>query len=64
MVAFGWLPDDNQSKTIDALNHVTYMAGEHKYIFDQETDMAECDFQSIYSIGFKPQNLSLLAAAA
>lgn len=55
MDAFGWLPDDNQSKSIDALNPVTYMAGEHEYMFDQETDMAECDFQSIYSIGFKPQ---------
>lgn len=34
--AFGWLPAYNQTTGIDALNYVAYMAGEHKYMFDQE----------------------------
>jgi predicted SAM-dependent methyltransferase len=34
--AFGWLPGYNQTTGIDALNYVAYMAGEHKYMFDQE----------------------------
>ena len=34
--AFGWLPAYNQTTRIDALNYVAYMAGEHKYMFDQE----------------------------
>lgn len=34
--AFGRLPGYNQTTGIDALNYVAYMAGEHKYMFDQE----------------------------
>jgi predicted SAM-dependent methyltransferase len=33
---FGWAPAYNRTTRIDALNYVAYMAGEHKYLFDQE----------------------------
>jgi predicted SAM-dependent methyltransferase len=33
---FGWEPAFNRTTRIDALNYVAYMAGEHKYMFDQE----------------------------
>lgn len=33
---FGWSPAYNGTTRIDALNYVAYMAGEHKYLFDQE----------------------------
>jgi predicted SAM-dependent methyltransferase len=33
---FGWEPAYNGTTRIDALNYVAYMAGEHKYLFDQE----------------------------
>lgn len=33
---FGWEPAYNRTTRIDALNYVAYMAGEHKYMFDQE----------------------------
>jgi predicted SAM-dependent methyltransferase len=74
---FGWEPAYNRTTRIDAINYVAYMAGEHKYMFDQEnlhhilsamgfvgvrqrsfdpdTDMWERDFESIYAIGFKPE---------
>jgi len=33
---FGWTPAWNNTTRIDALNYVAYMAGEHKYLFDQD----------------------------
>ncbi len=33
---FGWEPAFNGTTRIDALNYIAYMAGEHKYLFDQE----------------------------
>jgi predicted SAM-dependent methyltransferase len=33
---FGWQPAYNGTTRIDALNYVAYMAGEHKYLFDEE----------------------------
>jgi predicted SAM-dependent methyltransferase len=33
---FGWEPAYNRTTRIDALNYVAHMAGEHKYMFDQE----------------------------
>ena len=33
---FGWRPAYNGTTRIDALNYVAYMAGEHKYLFDEE----------------------------
>jgi predicted SAM-dependent methyltransferase len=32
----GWEPANNRTTAIDAVNYVAYMAGEHKYMFDQE----------------------------
>lgn len=33
---FSWKPAYNSTTSIDAINYVAYMAGEHKYMFDQE----------------------------
>ena len=33
---FGYLPAFNNTTSIDAINYVAYMSGEHKYMFDQE----------------------------
>ena len=33
---FGWRPAFNSTTSIDAVNYVAYMGGEHKYMFDQE----------------------------
>jgi len=33
---FGWAPAYNKTTGIDAVNYVAYMAGEHKYMFDEE----------------------------
>lgn len=33
---FGWSAAFNRTTAIDAVNYVAYMAGEHKYMFDQE----------------------------
>lgn len=33
---FGYLPAFNNTSSIDAINYVAYMGGEHKYMFDQE----------------------------
>jgi len=33
---FGWKPAYNNTTAIDAVNYIAYMAGEHKYLFDQE----------------------------
>lgn len=33
---YGWAPAFNNTTAIDAVNYVAYMAGEHKYLFDQE----------------------------
>ncbi len=33
---FGWEPAFNRTTRIDALNYVAYMAGEHRYMFDEE----------------------------
>ncbi|MHB1068177.1 MAG: class I SAM-dependent methyltransferase [Candidatus Nanopelagicales bacterium] len=33
---FGWQPAYNGTTPIDAVNYVAYMAGEHRYMFDQE----------------------------
>lgn len=33
---FGYLPAFNNTTSIDAVNYVAYMSGEHKYMFDQE----------------------------
>jgi predicted SAM-dependent methyltransferase len=33
---FGWKPAYNNTTSIDAINYVAYMDGEHKYMFDQE----------------------------
>ena len=33
---FGWEPAHNGTTRIDALNYIAYMAGEHKYLFDQD----------------------------
>ena len=33
---FGWTPAFNSTTSIDAINYVAYMDGEHKYMFDQE----------------------------
>ena len=33
---FGYLPAFNATTSIDAINYVAYMSGEHKYMFDQE----------------------------
>lgn len=33
---FGWTPAFNNTTAIDAVNYVAYMAGEHKYLFDEE----------------------------
>ncbi|MCF8526184.1 MAG: hypothetical protein K9G24_01740 [Candidatus Nanopelagicales bacterium] len=33
---FGWKPAFNATTSIDAVNYIAYMAGEHQYMFDQE----------------------------
>jgi predicted SAM-dependent methyltransferase len=33
---YGWEPAFNNTTSIDAINYVAYMGGEHKYMFDQE----------------------------
>ena len=33
---FGWRPAYHDTTRIDALNYVAYMAGEHRYMFDQD----------------------------
>jgi predicted SAM-dependent methyltransferase len=33
---FGWTPAFNNTTSIDAINYIAYMDGEHKYMFDQE----------------------------
>jgi predicted SAM-dependent methyltransferase len=33
---FGWRPAYNHTTRIDYVNYVAYMAGEHKYMFDEE----------------------------
>lgn len=33
---FGWAPAVNNTTSIDAVNYVAYMGGEHRYLFDQE----------------------------
>jgi len=33
---FGWKPAYNGTTSIDAINYVAYMDGEHKYMFDRE----------------------------
>jgi predicted SAM-dependent methyltransferase len=33
---FAWEPAFNGTTAIDAVNYVAYMAGEHRYMFDQE----------------------------
>lgn len=34
--SLGYLPAVNNTTSIDAINYVAYMSGEHKYMFDQE----------------------------
>ncbi|MDA3023039.1 MAG: methyltransferase domain-containing protein [Actinomycetota bacterium] len=56
--AFGWLPAYNQTTAIDALNYVAYMAGEHKYMFDQENllhILRAKGFENVAKREFDPQ---------
>ena len=54
---FGWEPAYNRTTRIDALNYVAYMAGEHKYMFDQENLLHILDakgFVNVSSRSFDP----------
>ena len=56
--AFGWLPAYNQTTAIDALNYVAYLAGEHKYMFDQENllhILRAKGFENVTKRDFDPQ---------
>lgn len=55
---FGWEPAYNRTTRIDALNYVAYMAGEHKYMFDQENllhILAAKGFINVSSRPFDPE---------
>lgn len=55
---FGWEPAFNRTTRIDALNYVAYMAGEHKYMFDQENllhILAAKGFTNVTSRSFDPE---------
>lgn len=52
---FGWRPAFNATTSIDALNYVAYMAGEHKYMFDQENllhILSQCGLERVTSRSF------------
>ena len=55
---FGWRPAFNYTTGIDAINYVAYMAGEHKYMFDQENllhILKESGFRDVAARGFDPE---------
>jgi predicted SAM-dependent methyltransferase len=55
---FGWEPAYNGTTRIDALNYVAYMAGEHKYLFDQENllhILTAAGFEDVRAREFDPE---------
>jgi len=55
---FGWKPAYNNTTSIDAINYVAYMDGEHKYMFDQENllHILTCaGFQDVKERAFDPE---------
>ena len=55
---FGWEPAYNNTTRIDALNYVAYMAGEHKYLFDQENllhILSAAGFERVSDRAFDPE---------
>lgn len=55
---FGWTPALNSTTRIDALNYVAYMAGEHKYLFDQENllhILSAVGFENVGAREFDPE---------
>ncbi len=54
---FGWKPAYNNTTSIDAINYVAYMDGEHKYMFDQENllhILTRAGFQDVKERDFDP----------
>jgi predicted SAM-dependent methyltransferase len=54
---FGWEPAYNRTTSIDALNYIAYMGGEHKYMFDQENllhILRTSGFDDVAARGFDP----------
>lgn len=54
----GWEPANNRTTAIDAVNYVAYMAGEHKYMFDQENLLhllRAKGFERVQQRGFDPE---------
>jgi predicted SAM-dependent methyltransferase len=55
---FGWGPAYNRTTRIDALNYVAYMAGEHKYLFDEENllhILSAAGFENVRAREFDPE---------
>ena len=55
---FGWEPAYNNTTSIDAINYVAYMDGEHKYMFDQENLLhllTSAGFQDVTERAFDPE---------
>ncbi len=55
---FGWKPANNNTTSIDAINYVAYMDGEHKYMFDQENllhILTHAGFQDVKERDFDPE---------
>jgi len=51
---FGWEPGYNRTTRIDALNYVAYMAGEHKYMFDQENLLHILNAKGFVNVSARP----------
>lgn len=57
-VFFGYKPAYNNTTTIDAVNYIAYMDGEHKYMFDSENllhILKLAGFRDIRSRSFDPE---------
>ena len=51
---FGWEPAYNRTTRIDALNYVAHMAGEHKYMFDQENLLHLLNAKGFINVSARP----------
>lgn len=55
---FGWREAYHRTTAIDAVNYVAYMAGEHKYMFDQENllhVLSAAGFADVRQRDFEPE---------
>ena len=55
---FGWPDAYHQTTAIDAVNYVAYMAGEHKYMFDQDNllhILMAAGFEDVRARDFDPE---------